>query len=182
MLFRRKTLLLNIGIYCKKEGNQLAVKLYKWFTSLIEILVILLALALLAPRIFGVKCFAVTSASMAPAYPVGCIVYASPTDPEKIVPGDVISFNVGTVTATHRVISVDRIEHAFTTQGDANSAPDGSPVDYSRVIGKVVFSLPLLGYLVIWLTPKRLILVLIGVAVLMLLPIGPGRNSRKNSA
>lgn len=173
-------------LWCTNDGNRterkeeicLAVKLYKFFTGLIETVVILLAAAMLLPQLFGVKCFAVTSASMTPTYPVGCIVYAVPTDPEMIEPGDVISFSMGSVTATHRVIAVDRTEEAFTTQGDANNTPDGAPVAYSRVIGKVMFSIPLLGYLTVWLTPKRIILVLIAVATLMLLPIGSGKGKQ----
>ena len=159
----------------------MAVKVYKWCISIVEVLIILLAAALLIPQVFGIKCFAVTSASMTPAYPVGCIVYVVPTEPETIEPGDVISFTMGNVTATHRVIAADRVEKCFTTQGDANNIPDGAPVAYSRVIGKVAFSLPLLGNLTIWLTPKRLLILLIPLVVLLALPVGRGRKETRET-
>ncbi len=33
----------------------------------------------------------------------------------------------------------------FITKGDANEKEDVTPVDYDRLIGKVVFSMPVLG-------------------------------------
>lgn len=154
----------------------MAARLYRWFIGIMEVVAILLACAIVLPQIFGVKCFAVTSASMTPAYPVGCIVYCMPVEPETIEPGDVISFRMGKTTATHRVVAADRTERMFTTKGDANNTPDGAPVAYSRVIGKVVFSLPLLGNLTIWLTPRRLLILLIPLTVLLVLPVGRGRK------
>ena len=158
---------------------ELAARLYRWFIGIMEVVAILLACAIVLPQIFGVKCFAVTSASMTPAYPVGCIVYCMPVEPETIEPGDVISFRMGKTTATHRVVAADRTERMFTTKGDANNTPDGAPVAYSRVIGKVVFSLPLLGNLTIWLTPRRLLILLIPLTVLLVLPVGRGRKEMR---
>lgn len=120
--------------------------------------------------------YAITSGSMEPKYPIGSIVFAVPTDPEEIKEGDVISFQMGNVTATHRVIEVDREAKTFITKGDANENADGSPVDYGRVIGKVKLMLPLLGYVSMWLTPKKLLLLLIPIAILIMLP------SRKEKA
>ena len=53
--------------------------------------------------------------------------------------------------ATHRIIEIlpdeeDSSVLRFRTQGDANDAPDGTPVHYKNVIGKPVFSVPYLGY------------------------------------
>lgn len=157
----------------------MAARVYKWFIGIVEAAAILLACAMVLPQIFGVKCFAVTSASMTPAYPVGCVVYCVPVDPETIEPGDVISFRMGKTTATHRVVAADRTERTFTTKGDANNTPDGAPVSFSRVIGKVVFSLPLLGYVAMWITVKRLVIVVIIMVLLMLVPFGTERQKKK---
>lgn len=133
--------------------------------------IIMIALALAAPRLAGIRCFAVTSGSMAPAYPVGCVVYSASVKPETIREGDVITFQLAnTVVATHRVKTVNAEERTFITKGDANVTEDGKPVPFDRLIGKVCFSLPLLGNLVMWLTPKKLVLALIPLAILLLLP------------
>ena len=144
--------------------------------------IIIIALALAAPRLAGIRCFAVTSGSMAPQYPVGCVVYTQKTAPEAVRAGDVITFRLGdSVVATHRVTSVNAEERTFTTKGDANVNEDGRPVSFDSLIGRVIFSLPLLGNLTIWLTPKRLLILLIPLAVLLVLPAGPGRKKTRNA-
>jgi signal peptidase len=76
----------------------------------------------------------------------------SSISPEDIQVGDVITFlppdglSLGELV-THRVVAVNNTgdTYTFTTQGDANNAPDQSPVDFSLVRGKVVFVIPMLG-------------------------------------
>lgn len=147
------------------------MKLLRTICDIFLIMLIIIALVLAAPRLAGIRCFAVTSGSMAPAYPVGCVVYAAPVQPETIREGDVITFQLAnTVVATHRVTAVNAGERTFTTKGDANLTEDGKPVAFDNLIGKVCFSLPLLGNLVMWLTPKKLVVLLIPLVALLVLP------------
>ena len=51
---------------------------------------------------------------------------------------------------THRIMDI-RVEGGkpvYTTQGDANNAPDMREVKENEVIGKALFSIPYLGYAV----------------------------------
>ena len=155
-------------------------KLLRYLCDIFLTAVILVALVLVGPRLFGIHCFAVTSGSMVPSYPVGCVVYAVPTKAEEIQAGDVISFNLTqSVVATHRVTAVNIEERSFTTKGDANANEDGRHTSFDSLIGKVSFSLPLLGYLVMWLTPQKLLILLIPLVILLLIP-DKGKKGEKD--
>ena len=116
-------------------------------SCLLAILVIA-ALLLAVPRIFGVRMYAVLSGSMTPALRVGDLIYVVPEPSKNIEPGNIISFviNNNLTVVTHRVFKADRVNRQFTTKGDANSSPDGSPVIYANVIGVERFKIPKLGY------------------------------------
>jgi len=89
----------------------------------------------------------VLSGSMAPTLNQGDLVVTSTVSPSVIQPGDVISFISGEdrTIVTHRVVNVT--DQGFIVKGDANNAPDASTVNTKNVIGKMAFSLPLVGYL-----------------------------------
>jgi signal peptidase len=97
----------------------------------------------------------VMSGSMVPRLPVGGLVFVKPVDVASVRVGDIIAFtepHTGTGPApltTHRVVSVDRGDSGvmFRTKGDANSSADPQPVPASAVVGIAGASVPLLGYL-----------------------------------
>ncbi len=92
----------------------------------------------------------VQSGSMKPAIKTGSVAVVKPADEYKI--GDVITFDsrIGDQTITHRVYDVRVVggEKLYTTKGDVNNAPDPREVSESDVVGKVLISIPLLGYAV----------------------------------
>lgn len=150
---------------CKEEKNQsmeeavpksILGKIWSAFTWLLVAAVVLIAMALVGVRLFGFKPFAVLSPSMTPKYGVGDLVYALPTDPEKIEVGDVLTFiaNAEGTIVTHRVAEVDRENRCFYTKGDANESRDGNPVAYENAVGVVRFSLPKIGYVSSYLTSE----------------------------
>jgi len=115
---------------------------------LIWLLVIVVTLFLL-PRFGGWRFDAILSGSMEPALPLGGVVFVQPVETGEISVGDIIAYRSGKVLVTHRVVDVisEPGEPSFVTKGDANQAPDLSPVLASSVAGKVVFDIPYLGYL-----------------------------------
>lgn len=118
----------------------------------ISLLFVLLAMA---PRLGAYATFAVLSPSMEPAIRVGAIVIVTPVDPGAIHPGDVLTATSPAPpfeTVTHRVVAVAGTgqDTAFTTRGDANGAPDPWQLRYSGPAGKVVLSVPLLGYALVY--------------------------------
>lgn len=115
-----------------------------------------LAIALVGVRVVGFTPYAVLSGSMEPAYRVGDLVYVAHSDPQTIQMGDTIAFvsDSALQTITHRVAEVHADGNSFTTKGDANDSVDGAPVAAENVLGKVVFSLPKLGYVSAFLTSE----------------------------
>ncbi|MFA5776604.1 MAG: signal peptidase I [Patescibacteria group bacterium] len=103
----------------------------------------------------GLSVYVVQSGSMQPSIKVGSMVLVkSAKDYKK---GDIITFysNLDSskmdnkFTTTHRVYNVNQSDNKsyYETKGDANNAPDPKKVPSNYVIGRVFFTIPLIGYL-----------------------------------
>lgn len=140
-------------------------------STIILIIMITIAAILLIPKIFGYETYAVLSGSMEPKFSVGSIVFVDRINPEEVKTDDVISFILsgnGKV-ATHRVIEVNSSEKQFITKGDANEDVDTNPVNFTDLIGKVKFNVPLLGFISIYIKTK--LGIFIGVGLMLLLGV-----------
>ena len=149
-------------------------------TTLLVAAVVLLAIALVGVRLFGLQVYTVLSGSMEPAYPVGALLYDKKVDPAELRPGDVITFMLDEDTiVTHRIVEVVPDEEdpsviRFRTKGDANAAEDGSLVHYKNVLGTPVFAIPKLGYFASFVQqPPGLYVAIAFGAVLVLLAFLP---------
>lgn len=92
----------------------------------------------------------VQSGSMEPAISTGALTIIRPIANYAV--GDVITFGPDTKTrvpTTHRIVASEVLNGTtyYTTKGDANEDPDPRQVAQSAVIGKVLFSIPYLGFL-----------------------------------
>jgi len=96
-----------------------------------------------SPILWGIKSYVVQTGSMEPALEVGSMVFTYPQKSYKV--GDVITFNRGKITITHRIHNITSA--GFITKGDANNAADAQIVSKSNVIGKDVVVVPLIGRL-----------------------------------
>jgi signal peptidase I len=99
----------------------------------------------------GYKTLVVLSGSMEPKIHTGSVVAVKPAKEYKV--GDVITFGENTKTktpTTHRIFEIkdDNGTKTYTTKGDANNAPDQKPVAQGEILGKVLFSVPYVGYAV----------------------------------
>lgn len=123
-------------------------KLWSIVSTILVIAVVLCAVFLMGSRIVGFRVYTIISGSMEPQYSVGDLVYVRQAAMEDIQIGDDITFilNEELVVATHRVVRIDAEKKHFYTKGLANEIEDGDPVHYNNIIGKVQFSIPLLGY------------------------------------
>ncbi|MEX0931761.1 MAG: signal peptidase I [Candidatus Paceibacterota bacterium] len=114
------------------------------------VVIALLLLSTLVPIPGNVEVKIVQSGSMEPAIKTGSIVVIRPSDVLKI--GDVVTFGEDTKTqvpTTHRIVETQirsGVQY-YTTKGDANDTIDPYQVPQSEVIGKVLFDIPFLGYL-----------------------------------
>jgi len=87
----------------------------------------------------------VLTGSMEPSIPVGGVVIIKPTNPETVQVGDIICFKFSESTLiTHRVTAIN--DQGFITKGDANENTDIQVVSTENVVGKVIFVVPLIGY------------------------------------
>ena len=157
-----------------------AKKIWNVVTTLLVAAVVLLAIALVGVRLFGLQVYTVLSGSMEPAYPVGALLYDKKVDPAQLRPGDVITFMLDEETiVTHRIVEVVPDEEdpsviRFRTKGDANAAEDGSLVHYKNVLGTPVFAIPKLGYFASFVQqPPGLYVAIAFGAVLVLLAFLP---------
>ncbi len=125
---------------------------------------------LLAPRFGLISPFEikiVRSGSMSPAIPTGSVVLIQPQSSYNV--GDVITFGNDSPTSiptSHRIVS-ERSEGTmwyYTTKGDANNAPDHGETTSNKVIGRVTFSLPYVGYILAFSKTR------LGFSLLVLIP------------
>jgi signal peptidase len=118
------------------------VKIFIWTVSIIlGLIVAALAFVFFSP---DYSLYIVRSGSMAPAINTGDAVIVGPAVTGGIKPGVIITYQIGKTLITHRVLSVD--DNTLITKGDANKAPDPSPVLLSQVQSRYLFRIPYVGY------------------------------------
>lgn len=124
----------------------------------IPVFVLIAIFAAFVMGLFKYQPVAVLSGSMSPTFNRGdAVIINKLTKQEKneLKKGDIIQFISGTRYVVHRIYKVTNDEYgnkAFITKGDHNNAPDSDMVSLDNVIGKVSFSVPLIGYPSVWLT------------------------------
>lgn len=156
----------------------LARKIF-YYTVLTVIAIFGVLLILPITKIGGVQDFSVQSGSMEPAIPVGSVVITLPQ--QEYQADNIITFKQdGTnETLTHRIYKVlpanledskgiKSSEITYITKGDANNAPDSKPVAKNDILGKVFFTIPLVGYLVGFAKtlPGLILLIIIPAAII----------------
>ena len=94
----------------------------------------------------------VLSGSMQPMMEAGDVVIIAKVSADVIQQGDVIQFRKEEgITIMHRIVEVQETEGAkfFITKGDANPELDKDPVIPENVVGKLVFTVPKIGWVAI---------------------------------
>jgi len=93
----------------------------------------------------------VLSGSMEPKMSPGDVVIVREAPPSEIESGDIITFQTSSeAPTTHRVVEIQQTEdgRAYVTKGDANEEADRGTVPHDRVVGEVIFVIPLIGHLI----------------------------------
>ena len=109
----------------------------------------------------GVRSFTVASGSMAPALPVGSVIYTIKQPNYSL--GQVVAVQENGVTVTHRINkTLGSNNDSFELKGDANKDPDSKPVLLSQIIGKEFLMIPFIGKLsVLMKTPLGFLFLII---------------------
>ena len=117
-------------------------------------LIILVVLGIwFAVGIFPIKPVAIATGSMEKTIFVGDIAIIKKCNPNDIIVGDIIEYQMEGYTVIHRVIEKKQNngEFSFITKGDNNGVPDKDAVREDQLIGKMIFKIKYLGYPAIWL-------------------------------
>ena len=146
-----------------------AINIFQYTTIAIGLIVIII---FLIPRFIGIRPYIVLSGSMEDTIKTGAVAYVnSNVKAEEIEVGDIIAFNTGTKQVTHRVVSINS-DNSFTTKGDANNVVDINSVKFSNYLGKTIFSIPYLGYLLSAFQTKlgyAILIALVGINIITLI-------------
>ena len=149
-------------------------KIWNAVTTIILVILMLIAAVIFVPKFFGLEPLIVLSGSMEPTYPTGSLLYVKAIQQEDVKEEVPITFHLSDGTlVTHRVIEVTA-EGNFRTQGDANEIADGGAVEYKNILGTPVAHIPKLGYLADKLssTTGKIIYGSIVIAVIILMLMG----------
>src|SRR6266542_4228329 len=117
---------------------------------------------------------AVYSGSMTPTIAVGGLALDRPIPAKEVRVGDVITFtdpyDRGRMV-THRVIAIIRTANglAYRTKGDANPGRDPWTIRLSGQVGRVAFSIPVAGYVLVYAHTREVrgALVIIAAALIL---------------
>ena len=129
-------------------------KLLSILFSILTALLVIFALLLVSAKLIGGGVYTVLSGSMQPTYQVGSLIYVKPIEYKDLQINDPITFALSNdFIVTHRIIEIIEDENDsnilwFKTKGDANKYEDAGLVNCRNVIGKPIFAIPLVGYLI----------------------------------
>ena len=139
--------------------------------TLVTVLALLVAVVVL-PGLAGLTPLIVVSGSMEPALHVGDIAVTRRVSPASLKLDDVVTYRLGSSFNTHRIIRVEETPQGrrFEVKGDANATPDGELVAPERVVARVVYSIPRMGFVVAFAnSPAGLTLLIVGPAFVLAL-------------
>ncbi|MGN0185380.1 MAG: signal peptidase I [Aristaeellaceae bacterium] len=109
-------------------------RIWSVITTILVILIVFLAIALVGVRVVGLTPYTVLSGSMEPTYHVGSLIYVKEVEPSEVEVGDPITFvvNEDLLVATHRVVEIDvqtsRQQAIVDENGEAMVDAEGNPI------------------------------------------------------
>lgn len=154
-----------------KKSKILSIGYYVALVPLILLALLFIGAAL--PGFGEYKVMTVLSGSMKPTIKEGSVIVV--LESESYKEGDVITFKSGRdagIPTTHRIenVKVEGGEVVYITKGDANPVVDISETGESDVIGKVIFNISYLGYVVEFTkTPLGFVIIIIIPAVVIII-------------
>lgn len=149
---------------------ELFKKILKFLGDILVGIIIIVGLTFLVsllPLKNNYKVLMVMSGSMEPAIKTGSLIFTQPSNSYKV--GDIITFRPENTasnkkTTTHRIANIEdgSGDRLLTTKGDANKSSDGAKIKEDQIVGKYLFKIPYLGYLLAFIkTLPGLVIVII---------------------
>ena len=161
------------------------IKVIKASLNVLMTLVLIVGIIFVILYVAGIEPYVVISGSMEPDIKMGSLCFVNKHAKYRDVKvEDVIAYTASTGNkVTHRVVSIT--SEGIETKGDRNSASDGISTTEENFVGKNIFSIPKLGYLVKLMQTLRGKIITITLAIfLFVLAIfiddGKGKKVKKN--
>ena len=125
-----------------------SIKVIKAFINALMTLIIIIGIVFVLLFLIGIRPFVVLSGSMEPTIHKGSISLINVNyQYSKIKNNDIIAYTATSGDkVTHRVINIT--EEGMETKGDKNDSSDGFSTTEENYIGKNIFSIPGVGYIV----------------------------------
>ena len=118
-------------------------KILSWIVTIA--IVVSCIVGFVFPNVLGYKSYIVQSGSMEPTIHTGSVAWINSRD-KQVKVNDIVAYQLTNSTQVlHRIVGEE--DGLFITKGDANETQDLSPVAPSEIIGKFMFSVPMLGYI-----------------------------------
>ena len=136
--------------------------------------------------IFKIRMYDVYNRSMEPTIKKHSLILVKQVYPETIKDGDIITFTAadGSLT-TSRVIETDRLIGVLVTRGDGAAAEDVMNVPFARVLGRMVYQIPLIGAIFGFMSTsdnQMLVIALISILVIFSLILEVIKRMKRNWA
>lgn len=119
--------------------------------ALLLLVIALAVMVIVVPKVAGGVPLTVLTSSMKPGLPPGTLIVIGPVDPNDIVIGDVVTYQIRSGhpdVITHRITSIVSSSdgsRTFILKGDNNGSED-DPVLAEQVQGRLWYSVPFIGY------------------------------------
>lgn len=146
----------------KIVGNKTAKRVMRYTGNVvIALLVVLVGLSVysniqskgkdwVVPKVGSYRWLTVLSGSMQPAFNPGDLIIDKKVDVSDLKVGDVVTYIFGErFLSTHRVVEINKDNNGkltFKTKGDNNKAVDEQVIPESMIVGKYLFRIPLVGF------------------------------------
>jgi signal peptidase len=147
----------------------------KLATGLCVAALVCVVAALIIPGLFGLQRYVITGGSMTGTIPKGAVIYSKITPVGRLKAGDIITFTPPGYSSavTHRIIAIETGPDggpAFRTKGDFNEVPDPwNPVRLNEPRqARLVFQVPVLGYVLVALSARTVRIALIGLPAVLI--------------
>jgi signal peptidase len=162
----------------KKDAEHKGKGFFAVLKNIISWLVIVIFLGVLvlslmsSTRIFGsYRSFIIQSGSMEPTIMTGDVIVT--VGDGRYTKNDVVTFiDEQNMKTTHRIIEVknDSDGKEFVTKGDANRTQDRATITTEDIIGRVMLTIPKLGFVISFArTPKGIVILILAPAVLVII-------------
>jgi signal peptidase len=136
------------------------------------------AVLIVIPKMAGAIPLTILTQSMEPLLPPGTLVVDQHVKASDVHLGDVVTYQIAPGqpdVITHRVVGIslnNKGERTFTFKGDNNANPDADPVLAGQIKGRVMYSIPYIGVVSLWMNgPARAFIVPIAAGALFLFSV-----------